>query len=186
MENGGYSHLITLHFCCLFLLTLFPTPEWGPSHRIQSFTKCSNVGLSVDLQLFRNCFIMAPFYGVQYFRNRVFQRESPMGHRPCGCSFAWVSPPARRLLQCGLCMGCSFLQDTSIYSVGAGTQPASLWSCHRQQRNFCSGSWNTSSLSLIDPGAAGLILFHLNHSSLTAAVQCFLPFFEHISHRCCQ
>lgn len=103
-----------------FLLSFPPhtVPHSSMGSLPQSFTKCSNVGLSHDLQFSRNSFIMGPFYGVKSFRSRVFPRGSPMGHRPCLCSSAWVSPPARRLLQCGLCMGCSFLQDTSIYSAG--------------------------------------------------------------------
>lgn len=66
----------------------------------------------------------------------------------------------------------------------AGTQPSSPWSCQRKQRNFCSGGWNISSLSLLDLGAAGL--FHLTHSFLTAAAQCFLPSLKHVSQQCYQ
>lgn len=35
------------------------------------------------LQVFTNCFSKGPFYGGQFFRNRLLQCSSPMGHKSC-------------------------------------------------------------------------------------------------------
>jgi len=67
------------------------------------------MSLSHRLQLFTNCPSVDPFHGVQSFRNRLLQRGSPQGHKPCqqtcsgmGSSLHRSAGPARSLLQNGL------------------------------------------------------------------------------------
>lgn len=58
-------------------------PVWGPSHRVQSFVNCSNVGSSHEHQFFKNYSRMVPFHRKQSFRNRLLQCGSFTGHRSC-------------------------------------------------------------------------------------------------------
>ena len=67
MGNGGCRQSMTAPLCHCFLI-LFPCSSMGTSFRLQSFKDCSS---------------MIPFHGVQSFKNRLFQRWSPMEHRSC-------------------------------------------------------------------------------------------------------
>lgn len=182
MENGGYSQLITLHFCCLFLLTLFPTPVWDLFHRIQSFPKCSMWVFLITCSSSGTplSWIQPVGYSTS---GTVFQPESPMGHRPSVCSSAWVSPPARSLLQCGLCMGRSFLQDTSLWMQGHNPLHYGL----------VTGSRETSALVaehflplLTWPWCCRTVPLPFNSLLSHTAAQCFSPFFAYVSHWCYQ
>ncbi|KAK4830649.1 hypothetical protein QYF61_012492 [Mycteria americana] len=137
------------------LLTLFPAPEWGPSHERQSCTNFSNVSPSRGLQFFMDCSGMRPFHGVQSFRNRLLQHGSPAGSQvlpakllQCGLPMGSQPPLGIHLLQRGVLHG---LQVHICSTVNLhGLQGDSLphrGLLHKLQGNLCSGTCSISSSS---------------------------------------
>jgi len=107
-------------------LTLFPAPEWGPSHGRQSSTNFSNMNPSYGLQFSTNCSSMGPFHGLQSFRNRLHQRGSPVESQVLPANLIWhglLSPRVHRSCQepapsAGSPQGHSLLQASTSSSVG--------------------------------------------------------------------
>jgi len=79
MWNGGCGQLIAHCLCRSFLLTLFPCSSVGslPHETVlHALLQCESFP---RLQFFTNCSSVGPFHGVQSFRNRLLQHESPTG-----------------------------------------------------------------------------------------------------------
>jgi len=115
------------------LLTLFPCSSMGPSHERQFSTNFSNMSPSHGLQFFTKCPTVGPSHAVQSFRNRLLQRGSPQGHKPCqqtcssvGFSLHRVTGPARSLLQLSLPTGSQPSLRTSLCS-GVGYSTDCMW-----------------------------------------------------------
>ena len=68
------------------LLTLCPSPAWGPSHVIQSSMNCSSVSPCLRLQFFTNCSSVGPFH-----EGAVLQEQTTPAWVPHG-----VTSPARK------------------------------------------------------------------------------------------
>jgi len=185
-----------------------PALVWGPSHRIQSFTNCSNVGPPHELQFFKNCSSMRLFHGYS---------PSGMDCSSVGSSLQ-ATVHARSLSLCGLSTDCSFLQDTSTcFSVGfsmdhrldicstmvllgqqgdnlhhcgppwaAGGQLASLWSSPWAAGESLPSAWSTSSSFFTDFGVCRAIFLTFSHSSLLVLLcSTFSPFLNMFSQRHC-
>jgi len=146
-----------------------PAPAWLPSHGRQFFMNFSSV---------------SPSHGAQSFRNRLLQRGSSRGHKPCqqtcsgvGSSLHGSAGPGRSLLQRGAphsllrAFTCSGVGS----SLGCAWRSAPLWAsmccrgtacltrvCSAGCRGICAGAWSTScppfSLTLM---SAGLFLSHI-------------------------
>jgi len=149
-----------------------PTPVWGLSRRIQSFTNFSTVGPFHGLQFFKNCSSTGPFHGMYSFRSYCSSTGTPM-----------VKVPARKLAPTGAphhgvqllpgscsCVGSpwaatSFTGTSTCSGVGSSTgcsvaicssvvfQRLQRDNLHRHglhdvlQWNLCSSMWTTSSPS---------------------------------------
>jgi len=87
----------------------------------------SNTSPSHGLQLFTNCPSVGPSPGVQSFRNRLLQRGSPRGHKPCQqtCSGVGSSLSMGPQVLAGTCSstgsprGHSFLQAPTCFGMGS-------------------------------------------------------------------
>jgi len=171
---------------------------------------------SHGLQLFTNCPNMGPFHGVQSFRNTLLQRGSPTGSQtlplkpapalaplstgPQGLAGAYCSarsPRGHSLLQAPTCSGMGSLpQVTGGYLLHHGPpwaargQPVSPWSFIMSCKGRLSTSASrapplpTSSLTLV---SAELFLSHslTPLSSLPFHCNFFFPFLNMLSQRHC-
>jgi len=157
----------------------FHPPAWGPTHRKQYSMNFSNSSPSHGLQLFTNCPSLGPFHGVQSFRNRLLQRGSPQGHKPCqqtcssvGSSLHGSVGPGRSLLQCELPMGLQLPSGIHLLQRGVPSTACRGTACLTMVfimgcRGLRSGILSTSSPSFFtDLGVSRAVSLTSSHSSL--------------------
>lgn len=144
-----------------------PAPVQDPSHGRQLFSDFSNMGHSCELYFLRNCYSVRPFHRVQS-RNR--------------------------LRQCALLLGSQVLSEKlgsspSLHLPSRHIHPLCHGALHSLQDICSTGCRWTSSQHMeksppsffTDLGVYGAVCLTLSQSSLTVAVQQFLPFCMYVT-----
>lgn len=155
----------------LMLLSLqlsFPSSVKSPSHEIQSFRNCSDMGPSHGLQFFKNCSSVGLF------------QESPMGRSSMLEQVFWQLLTGR-CSSVGSSQTATFFRAYSPAVLLGPPWPAEGLVHHyhllRLQRNLCSNAWSTSSLCFFTDLDFWIVYFFTVFSLLSPTA--FAPLFLH-------
>lgn len=156
---------------------------------------------SIGCSSFKNWVSRGPFHGVQFFRNRLLQNESPTCCSSCKKTFSFggscpqAAVSARSFFLCGLSVGCSILQGMCTCSgMGSCTglrwisicsiiilhgppgkkkkQKTSLWCSPNAAMSWL--SWSTFSRSFTDFMTSGSLHSQFCYCSLLNLLQSYL------------